>query len=343
MPVHPIKVLWLKDTRPGHVNKVKGFLASMAKSVPMEITPCEVRWRFSPLRHLVGRLSRSFVKLPPALLLKNFAPGNEFDLIISSGGLTQWPNAWMAKRTGAPNVYIGSPHHFPPDLFTLIPMTDPPHGNPPFLKLALVPSEVSPAAARECAHRHFPDLGEPGWTLLMGGDGEGLKWSDADFMRLADLFMKAAEHAGKKMLVATSRRTPERVENALIRQFEGCPGFVSGAWFHRSGGKTLPLLALLGAADRIIVTADSVSMTNEAVASGVPAVAVYPSVGEANRRHEGQFSLLEKEGKLARSHMAGAVDLGEIQPAGGWLPVSGDLHRELAETALIRLGFHPQP
>ncbi len=339
MPAAPIRVLWLKDDRPGHVNKVKGFLAALAKAAPLETTTWDVRWRLPWLRHVVGRMSGSRLLPPPATLIRDFPPQGNHDLVISSGGLTQWPNMVLAKQLGVPNVYIGSPHHFAHDAFTLIPMTDPPHENPPFLKLDLVPSVVSPDAARQCAQEHFPDLAEPAWTLLLGGDGEGLKWSHEDFMVLADRFLNEAAQAGKKVLVATSRRTPERVENALIERFRKYEGFVSGAWFHASGGKTMPLLALFGVSDRIIVTADSVSMTNEAVAAGVPAVAVYPTEGTPKPRHEGQFSILENEGKLARTRLAANERLADLTPARGWNLITGDQHAALAELALKRLGL----
>jgi hypothetical protein len=344
MSADPIRVLWLKDDRPGHVNKVKGFLASLGRHVPLETTTWDVRWRLPWLRHIIGRLNGTCFEPPASMVIRDFPPGGNFDLVISSGGLTQWPNMLLAKQMGVPNVYIGSPHHFAHDAFTLIPMTDPPHGNPPFLKLDLVPSEVSPDAARQSAKEHFPDLSETTWTLLIGGDGEGMKWSEEDFMTLADRFLDEAGKAGKKVLVATSRRTPEKVENALIERFGRYEGFVSGAWFHASGGKTMPLLALFGASDRIIVTADSVSMTNEAVAAGVPAVAVYPTEGTPKPRHEGQFSILENEGKLARTRLAEDESLGSITPATGWQLVTGDQHAALAELALKRLGLsHRHP
>jgi mitochondrial fission protein ELM1 len=188
---------------------------------------------------------------------------------------------------------------------------------------------------------HFPALGETGWTLLLGGDGEGLQWSEEDFIGLTERFLEAAGTAGEKVFVATSRRTPERVENAVRQRCEAYSGFITGAWFHASGGKTLPLLALLGASNRTFVTADSVSMTNEAVASGVPAVAIYPTEGMPNPRHEMQFSRLEREGRLARVHLTGADFLGEVQPACGWQLLTGDPQAELADLALRRLGLRP--
>jgi mitochondrial fission protein ELM1 len=339
MSVAPIRVLWLKDDRPGHVNKVKGFLASLAKAVPLEITAWDVKWRLPWLRHVVGRLSGSRLLPPPSWLIRDFPPAGGHDMVISSGGLTQWPSMLLAQRMGIPNVYIGSPHHFAHDAFTLIPMTDPPHCDPPFLKLDLVPSEVSPDAARASAQEHFPELAEPAWALLIGGDGEGMRWSHADYMALADRFIAAAGKAGKRVLVATSRRTPEQVEKDLGERFKAYAGFAGGAWFHAAGGKTVPLLALFGSADRIFVTADSVSMTNEAVAAGVETVAIYPTDGAPKPRHEWQFSLLESEGRLARMQLKSVESLGTATPAGDWHLVTGDQHAALGAIALERLGL----
>lgn len=341
MPDQPIRVLWLKDDRPGHVNKVQGFLAALGRHVPLETTAWDVRWRLPWLRHVVGRMCGSRLLPPPGCLIRDFPPAGEHDLVISSGGLTQWPNMLLAKRLGVPNVYIGSPHHFPHDAFTLIPMTDPPHEGPPFLKLALVPSVVSPDAARESAAVHFPDLQRSAWTLLAGGDGEGMSWSHEDFMVLADRFLDEAGKAGRKVLVATSRRTPQKVEEAWIERFGRYAGFAGGAWFHASGGRTLPMLALFGASARVVVTADSVSMTNESVAAGVPVVAVYPPQGVPKPRHEWQFSLLEQEGRLARTKLTGNEALADLTPAGGWHLITGDQHAAQAEQALERLGLSP--
>lgn len=342
MSVQPIKVLWLRDNRPGHINKVKGFLSSVADLIPIEVTPFDLQWRWSLLRHLAGRWNRVFLKLPPAIYLRDFHPGSDFDLIISSGGLTQLPSVLMARRLDVPNIYLGSPHHYPPEMFVLIPMTDPPHGESPFIKMELVPSGVTPQSAKDCATRFFPDFGASCWTLLVGGNGEGMKWDETDFLLLADRFIEAAEKAGKSFFVATSRRTPEIVERSLIERFESRPGFAGAAWFHQSSDESPPVLALLGGSERIVVTADSVSMTNEAVASGIPTVVVYPTNGEPKKRCEAQLLVLEEDGKLIRSHLKDSGDIGTLAPPQGWKPVTGNLHLELAEKSLKRLGFLPQ-
>jgi mitochondrial fission protein ELM1 len=129
------------------------------------------------------------------------------------------------------------------------------------------------------------------------------------------------------------------VELALRERSRTQEGFVCGAWFHASEEKAVPLLALLGRSNRIFVTADSVSMTYEAVACGVPAIAVYPTNGRPNRRHEAQFQTLENKGALARIQLNGSNALAQAEPASGWQLVTCDSHEALAERALQRLGL----
>lgn len=157
-------------------------------------------------------------------------------------------------------------------------MLDAPSNQPPFLKMELMPSEVTPDSARRSASEHFPDVADA-WALLLGGDGEGLKWSAADTLELVENFLDQAQQAGRKVLLATSRRTLLPVEEAIRQRAASHPCFLRGAWFHAPDTPPFPLLALIGACQRLIVTADSVSMTNEAVAAGVPTVTVYPRQG----------------------------------------------------------------
>ena len=337
MAASPLKVLWIKDTRTGHVNKAKGFLAALAGGPrPLEVTDWNVRWRFPLARHLVSRLQSTCFQVPACCLLEDFPPRGTYDLVVSAGGLTQWPNLLMAKRLGVPNVYLGSPHHFSPSLFSLIPLVDPPNQDPPFLQLEVMTSEMSPAAARASAKVHLPDLAQPAWALLLGGDGEGLKWLREDYLALVDGFLKEAAAAGKATCVATSRRTPAWVEQEVIGRCRAQPGFAGGAWFHSADVPKLPLLSLLGAAERTWVTADSVSMVYEAVASGTLTLAVYPTCGSTNARHQAQF---KHSGKLARLDLAWPQPFADLQPLGGWRPVTGDVQSKLAAEALSRLGL----
>jgi len=204
--------------------------------------------------------------------------------------------------------------------------------------MELMPSEVTPEAARQSAARHFPDLADA-WTLLLGGDGEGLRWSEADTLELVECFLGQAQQAGRPVLLASSRRTPPALEEAIRRRVAGHPGFVRGAWFHAPEEESPPLLAFIGAARRIVVTADSVSMTNEAVAAGAPTVAVYPRQGAPLARHRDQFALLREARRIAEVQLADAPDFGAAAPAGGWQPVTGDQHAALAREVLSRLGL----
>jgi mitochondrial fission protein ELM1 len=158
-------------------------------------------------------------------------------------------------------------------------------------------------------------------------------------MSLADRFLADAEAIGKNMFVATSRRTPLPVESAMRKKFAEHPRFISGAWFHAAEANAPPLIALLGAAERIIVSADSVSMANEAVAAGVPTVAVYPNQGAPKTRHQNQFGLLLSASQIAETHVSENKNLGTIEPPGGWNLVTSDKHAELADKVLEQLGL----
>ncbi len=112
----------------------------------------------------------------------------------------------------------------------------------------------------------FPDFGalrRPRIAVLIGGPRRrGVIFDSALAIRLIDMVRGIA--GGGSVLATTSRRTPPafaaRVRDALAL-FPGT--------FWTSGG-TNPYPGILGWADRIVVTADSVNMLSEACATGVP-------------------------------------------------------------------------
>jgi len=83
---------------------------------------------------------------------------------------------------------------------------------------------------------------------------------------LADRFMGNLEQlvdSGCGLMMTASRRTPERLAEALRALAEAEPAVV--LW---DGTGDNPYLGFLGAADAIVVTSDSVNMTSEACSSG---------------------------------------------------------------------------
>lgn len=111
----------------------------------------------------------------------------------------------------------------------------------------------------------FPDFGAlpgPRVALLVGGPRRGIEFNAELSQRLLDTVRAVA--AGGSVLATTSRRTPPEFIAHLRDALAAYPGV---CW---TGDGTNPYPGLLGWADRIVVTPDSVNMLSEACAAGVP-------------------------------------------------------------------------
>lgn len=112
----------------------------------------------------------------------------------------------------------------------------------------------------------FADLPSPRLGVLIGGARRGTPFDDD----AADAFLAAAKARhradGGSVLVAASRRTPEAQRTRIRDALAGLPGVV---WTDRADGAN-PYPGVLGWADRLVVTPDSVNMLSEACATGRP-------------------------------------------------------------------------
>ncbi|TVQ55264.1 MAG: hypothetical protein EA355_10300 [Rhodobacteraceae bacterium] len=108
--------------------------------------------------------------------------------------------------------------------------------------------------------RHIP---EPRVAVLVGGPSRSSDFTARGLQRLTDgLTRLAIEGAG--LMVTPSRRTPRAAVDKLADALTGLGGWV---W---SGVGDNPYPGILGLADAVVVTADSVNMCSEAAASGKP-------------------------------------------------------------------------
>lgn len=119
------------------------------------------------------------------------------------------------------------------------------------------------AQGRE-AFAHFAQLPQPRIALLLGGPRRGAAFDEAYARALADGVAARAE--GGSVLASLSRRTPQVFAQIVREKLAHVPGvFWSG-----EGDGPNPYPGLLGWADAIVVTPDSVNMLSEAAAVGVP-------------------------------------------------------------------------
>lgn len=327
-----MKILWLKDSKTGHLHKAKGLLRALSERTAITVIECEVRWRWSGLRAVLQRLGPWTMRLPLHWLFKNTPDLRECDMILSAGGSTQWPNAAMARQHKIANVFLGSPRGMDPGLFSCIAFHDAPETAGPCFRFTIIPSLITPEGV-SLASRQAGLPESSAWGLLLGGDGEDIVWTEEQYREITQSFLKAAEQQGAKVAIATSRRTPPTIE-AMVRELAVSSGRLAvSCWYHVRTSDAPPLLAMLGACSRLYVTADSMSMTHEAVSSGRPVYVILPPAG-GNPRLLANLSHLEKEKHILLQRSSDMIDQANAVPEGHWNIIDKDPTAALAAKVL---------
>ncbi len=127
----------------------------------------------------------------------------------------------------------------------------------------------------------FADLPRPRTALLLGGDSAHVRFGRMAFEVLASKLEAALARDGGSVLITLSRRTPHDLREALRHRYDETPGVV---WRGEEDGHN-PYPGLLGWADRIVCSPDSVNMISEACATRAPVFVFDPQrVGGRPRR-----------------------------------------------------------
>ena len=129
-------------------------------------------------------------------------------------------------------------------------------------------------------------------ATLVGGANGRFRFGREEAESLAHRLALASRQTGAALFVTTSRRTGEEATAILRAMVEEVGGTL---W---SGGADNPYRGLIACADWLVVTADSVSMVSEAVASAAP---VYVESLPGRSRRIGLFlKTLEQAGRIRR-------------------------------------------
>ena len=151
--------------------------------------------------------------------------------------------------------------------------------------VTLTPPHPRDALSHEEA-RARPDpriaaLSAPRFALLLGGPNATYKFAQRDIDTLADI-ANVALASGASLMVSASRRTPPALVDAMSAISEKHPQRI----FVWDGAGENPYATVLALAEAFVVTADSVNMIGECIATGRP-VHIYEPAG-----HPGKFAHL---------------------------------------------------
>ncbi|ANG61217.1 hypothetical protein A8C75_01245 [Marinobacterium aestuarii] len=286
-----LRVLLLCDGLPGHANQARGLVQWMSARYDIECTEIEVRLRLRALARLLlpwllnrgplgWRLVRYFYAMPDT-------DANSMQLIVSAGGNTSFLNVALARIHRIPNVFLGSKRRLHSHDFSAH-LTLEPTGERNNLVMELVPTltdiEQQAVAGVQLRQTLGIDASERVYALVIGGDGAGFQYDEAAWKQVAALVESLAQRDGCRWLLTTSRRTGAAGER-LLRALIDPALLLDSVWWSESPRKVMN--AYLGAADAVFVTADSMSMLNECIASAKPTVLLEPCQAQPDARYRG--------------------------------------------------------
>ncbi|MFO3705547.1 mitochondrial fission ELM1 family protein [Xanthomonas codiaei] len=171
----------------------------------------------------------------------------------------------------------------------------------------------------------FPALGGlpgPRLALLIGGPTAQVSWTPEALAALCARLSAQLRALGGSLLVTLSRRTPA---DAVAPLRAACAGLPHLLWCDQRDGPN-PYAGLLGWADAIVATADSVNLLSEACATRVPVAAAFGDL--ANGRVGSYLHTLRDRRRLH--------DADEVLGAGADIPPVRETAR-IAEQVRARL------
>lgn len=278
----PLQILLLDEGSPGHRAQSEGIVDLLQRQgVALELEQIRLHNRLpgllrTPVRALLGLGWRWLDQwLLPRCTGLATEPTRVPDLIISSGGKSAFASLVLKRRFGCRNLFVGVPDPFPDTWFDLIlsPVQRP--FRVPALVTGLIPNRMTPAAVARAGAGYWRDGLPPGpcWALLIGSDSKSHHYSAADWQGLVDGINALSQALGVRWLITTSRRTPAAVEQ-LLEQGVPAQHRVELVLYNREPKRVMqPFLA---AAERVLVSQDSLTMASEALCSGRPVTLLAP-------------------------------------------------------------------
>lgn len=279
-----LRIWAVSDGKPGHANQALGLAEAIARRTHARIEEKHIALR-TPHRWLPARLVPAPLQ---ALTLDSAAIG------------PPWPDLWIGcgRQTVAPGMALRSVSRGA----ALVVQVHDPRVNPREFDLVLAPAhdglEEHPHIHTTCGalHRVHPErlaeagaawpqdlaaLPSPRIAVLIGGASKRHRFSAVRAGEIAQQLARLAQ-TGASLLVTLSRRTPPAARAALEA------GLRAHARLWWDGAGPNPYLAMLAAAEHVIVTEDSASMAAEAAATGAPVhlLALEGRAGKLARFHK---------------------------------------------------------
>jgi mitochondrial fission protein ELM1 len=201
----------------------------------------------------------------------------------------------------------------------VMPEHDLKRGNEQSPRLAVThvaPNLISPAYIEEQSQKflnrysHLKTRTRYKIGVLIGGPSKKLFISENQIKALIHQLKDVAQSIPADILLTTSRRTPETIENHLYRAFKkdpSCPLMIS------ANREDVPeaVGGILALSNILIVSGDSISMVSEAISSGKPTIVFVPE-----RKNKLDHKKIKHELFVERLHAQGYVLISSVNTLG---------------------------
>ena len=264
--VRPRSIWVVTDGKAGMESQCVGLAEALGLTPVVKRVRLRIPWRqLTPYLRLGGRAQ--FTAGSDALS----APWP--DLLIATGRHSVAASILVRKLSGGrthtvqlQNPVIG-PEHF--DL-VIVPRHDDLHGKN-IISTRGALHRITPELLRKEAERLQPEvahLERPYVSVLIGGSNAAYRLGPTEMTSLARQLVPVARALKASLLVTPSRRTGQECLGILKAELASVPHYL---W---DGQSENPYFGLLGLADFIVVTGDSVNMVSESASTGKPVYVV---------------------------------------------------------------------
>ncbi len=265
LPKKSVPKIWvLVDNRIGNANQALALATRL--NIKYEVKNISYN-NFGKLPNCLLKFYPLHIKRP---LFNDLIIQEKPDIIISSGRRTAPLAIYLKKFFGNKSkiIQIMRPDLIP-EIFDLVIL--PQHDNyaynsPNIFRIigALNDIQNQLTTSAEKIHNHYPDL-KKFMAVLIGGSNKKYNFSIKDAKSLIQILKNLYSHHSLSLFISFSRRTPTKIKKLFKNEF---------LWPHiiydPEEDLPNPYPEIIGAADYIITTADSISMCSEAAGTGKP-------------------------------------------------------------------------
>lgn len=283
-PAEPLKVWAVTDGRAGHESQALGLAEAIARRAPVQLTTKRVR-----LRTPWSWMPPGWVPMPRQALSIGSDPieGPWPDIFIACGRASipfaLGAREWSGHKTFI--VQLQDPRINPREFDVVVPPIHDGLDGPNVLPIVGACHRVTPEKLDQ-ALLDYPvpieDWPAPRFAILIGGKSKRQDISAKRARDIAEALTAVQRETGGTLMATLTRRTGD----AARIQFRTWLAPHCALFYEGEGVN--PYFAMLGAADHVFVTADSVSMATEAAATAKPVhiLSVDGRGGKLNRFHQ---------------------------------------------------------